>query len=397
MNLPQDDYDALTRLLQDDSLGKIQAQSKRFNFFDAVGMTNQEIRHSAFLAFLLDPGQSHGVGETFLRAFLNRCFAHDTELMSLLKLTTVRVRREWNNIDLLVESAADRLVVVIENKVWSGEHGDQLARYLGTVQKNYPGWSIQGIYLTPSSARASHASYCSVSYRAVVEDIEHLLEQTPRLETDAALVCSHYVQMVRRQIVGGSEVEALCKEIYEKHQHALDLLLRYRPDRRNDTHQFLRNLADTLIQETPGLMIDQSKPDKKQWVSFLPTSWLPLLADSQGDSWSPNGKMLFFVFHNFDAVKSFRIELEVRPGPHHERERLFAIARSDQESVLQIPRSGINTKWVRFYTRTFLTQEDCDSMPLEVLEATVRAGWDEFVTYDLPRMETLFRDALSSL
>ena len=42
----------------------------RFNLFEAVNIVRQEIRHSNFLAFLLNPAESHGLGDKFLRALL---------------------------------------------------------------------------------------------------------------------------------------------------------------------------------------------------------------------------------------------------------------------------------------------------------------------------------------
>ena len=42
----------------------------RFNVFEAIGFVGQEIKHSHFLAFLLDPNQNHGLEDRFLRNLL---------------------------------------------------------------------------------------------------------------------------------------------------------------------------------------------------------------------------------------------------------------------------------------------------------------------------------------
>jgi hypothetical protein len=39
--------------------------------------------------------------------------------------------------------------MIVENKVWSAEHSDQLGRYHRFVRKTYPGWRVFGVYLTP--------------------------------------------------------------------------------------------------------------------------------------------------------------------------------------------------------------------------------------------------------
>src|SRR5688572_14064226 len=44
----------------------------QFNIFEAVGAVRQELRHSDFLAFLLDPRQNHRLGDAFVRRLLQK-------------------------------------------------------------------------------------------------------------------------------------------------------------------------------------------------------------------------------------------------------------------------------------------------------------------------------------
>ena len=76
------------------------------NIFQILRITNNEIRHSNFLAWLLDPNQSHKLGDIFLKRFLREVFSSDkfdnvdqvdVEGMSLSK---VEVLREFKNIDI---------------------------------------------------------------------------------------------------------------------------------------------------------------------------------------------------------------------------------------------------------------------------------------------------------
>ena len=48
------------------------------NIFDAVGMERQEVKHSAFIAWLLDPSKPHGLGNRFLAEFCRRLFVSDS-------------------------------------------------------------------------------------------------------------------------------------------------------------------------------------------------------------------------------------------------------------------------------------------------------------------------------
>jgi PD-(D/E)XK nuclease superfamily protein len=50
----------------------------RFNIFEAIGFVGQELMHSRFLAFLLDPSKSHGLGDLLLKRLLRETLAADT-------------------------------------------------------------------------------------------------------------------------------------------------------------------------------------------------------------------------------------------------------------------------------------------------------------------------------
>src|SRR5687768_14365467 len=126
---------ALEQLVVDNpDLERLEALSAQFNIFEAIGAVRQELRHSDFLAFLLDPRQTHGLGDHFLRLLLQRALRAnpgtqasvtpiDLDLWSLVQAV---VLREWQNIDILVLDERNRVAVVFENKIFSGEHSDQL-------------------------------------------------------------------------------------------------------------------------------------------------------------------------------------------------------------------------------------------------------------------------------
>ena len=46
----------------------LEALLDRFNLFEALGVARQELRHSDFLGFLLNPQQPHSLGDFFLEA-----------------------------------------------------------------------------------------------------------------------------------------------------------------------------------------------------------------------------------------------------------------------------------------------------------------------------------------
>jgi hypothetical protein len=59
-------------IVDNEDLEELEAKLAEFNIFEAIGVVRQEIRHSNFLAFLLDPSQNHRLDDIFLKRFLKR-------------------------------------------------------------------------------------------------------------------------------------------------------------------------------------------------------------------------------------------------------------------------------------------------------------------------------------
>ena len=113
-------------LLKDEDFDKLDLGLKNPNIFQILSISKNEIRHSNFLSWLLDPNQSHKLGDIFLKRFLREVFSSekfdniDQADVEGLNFSDVEVLREWKNIDILIKLSD--IVVCIENKVLSKEH-----------------------------------------------------------------------------------------------------------------------------------------------------------------------------------------------------------------------------------------------------------------------------------
>src|SRR5438477_10262037 len=97
-------------VVENDELLELEERIGRFNIFDALGVARTEIRHSNFLAWLLDPAESHGQGSLFLKAILMDLLKEapvskrplsPVELDGI-ELQGVEILRERSNIDLII-------------------------------------------------------------------------------------------------------------------------------------------------------------------------------------------------------------------------------------------------------------------------------------------------------
>jgi hypothetical protein len=186
---------------------------------------------------MLDPQQNHGLRDRFLKAVLQSVVKGGANSgvtpidVDVWNLNSAEVHREWQNIDIFVRDETNRLAVIIENKVQSDEHSNQLARYYDLVAREYVGWRIVAIYLTRERESPSDERFIACGYDQVCDLVEQLVDLNGSMIGGVRIVIEHYAEMLRRHIVTESEISELCRRIYAKHKQALDLIYEHRPDR----------------------------------------------------------------------------------------------------------------------------------------------------------------------
>jgi len=114
---------------------------EKFNIFSILRRENDEVNlHSRFIYELLNPKGSHNQGDVFLNLFLDR-------IASVEKKALFEVYKERDNIDILIQS--NNQVVIIENKIDTTDHSNQLSRYRDIIKnRGYKENQIEIIYLT---------------------------------------------------------------------------------------------------------------------------------------------------------------------------------------------------------------------------------------------------------
>ena len=238
------DVEALRSFVDDnEDLEQLETILARFNLFESLGLVRQEIRHSAFIRWFLDPSETHGWGDFPLRQFLRRVIEageehkHKGDLPSLFDLDNwnlgqAQVLKEWRNIDILILDEENRFVCAIENKVDSDESDGQLKRYKEIVDQVFGGYKKAFVFLTISGYAPSGEAYIPMSYGYLTPIIENTLERRESQANDEIkLFVRQYLEMARRHIVEDSDVQKLCRRLYRSHRRALDLIFEHRPDR----------------------------------------------------------------------------------------------------------------------------------------------------------------------
>ena len=378
---------ALTALVVENAeLERLEALLGQFNIFAAIGVERQELRHSAFMSFLLDPMQPHGLGDAFAKRLLQRVLTSSPSRVDLTpihldlwSLGSMTVAREWRNIDLLLTDAPNQIAVVIENKIDSGEHSGQLRRYRTIVSEHFAGWKHLFVFLTPAGDAPSDDAYLSLDYGTVSDLVESLAERRrSSLEPTVHAIMTHYARMLRRYVVTDSEIAELCLGIYQKHRQALDLIIKHIPSAQTEMASVLVELIDAV----DGLTVTQST---KGSVSFILTDW-DTTATHAGEGPTTSWHQLFFEWKN--RLESLDLALVVGPGSASTRDALIGAAHRAGSPFSVGANPG--KVWTQIFKEGVLKPADFASKdPAERIEL-VRQFWVRFVEDSLQ----LIRDAL---
>ncbi len=358
-----------------------------FNIFTALSVVNNELRHSNFLSWLMNPNESHGLGDYFLTSFLKSASFKASALgvpgPSIFDIDgwhfdDAEILREWRNIDIFVKCEDQKFVCVVENKIHSKEHSQQLLRYKCIVKKNYPKYKKLFVYLTIEGDNPTDEDYLPLSYSDVVSLIEHLINsKKDKLSPEILAFISHYKEMLRRYIVENSDVQEICRKIYKSHKKALDLIFEYRPDR---ILEISSCLVDIINKYAPELILDHSS---KSFVHFIPKSLDDLISE-KGTGWTKTGRILLFQI----TLRPGKVNLHlvIGPGPQEIREKLYAIAKGNPD-VFKVSKSKFTKQWSRIYRKPLLSSKEYEDKEIEEIRELLEEKLQKFKDSDLPKIE----------
>lgn len=271
---------SLLRFLDDiNCLDKLSPWVDDLNVFDILKLARTEIRHSNMLAWLLDPNANHGLSSSFLYGFLSKLpnllppqkqdDMEGVDFLSLLSsdLSSFRIRREWQNIDVLIISDSMKVVIAVENKIDSGlgkrkDGRTQLDDYDNVIKNSYKGWKWARVLLAPDQSRFENdfdddkITWGRMEYK----DITVVLEQCYKkhlqsLKPEANILIDNYLKLLRKEIdMDTNELSRICNEIYRQHKGALDLIY----DNRNDLAQPIADICHEWVQNNNQVVRDNA-------------------------------------------------------------------------------------------------------------------------------------------
>jgi hypothetical protein len=280
-------------LLDIDCLKKLDGWMDDFNLFDILRITNMEIRHSNILAWIFDPNENHGLGDSFIKSFftkvVSKCDQNKYNAFELLlqDFYSYQVNREHNHMDIVLVSPEERTAIIIENKIWSGESSHQLNDYLEKSKEEYKDYNqILHVFLTPYGREASDPdNWIAFSYGEIIDSLESAIKGM-NLRDEVTLVIRNYIETVRKNIMGEKDVklERICNEIYNKHRIALKLIYENVNIDNSIEHEII---CETLRELNDDGVIIFEDNNRLRFFTKSMNEYLPEL-DTMDSSWNTN-------------------------------------------------------------------------------------------------------------
>ncbi len=285
-----------------------QNPTSKLNIFELIGLDRQEIKHSKFLKFLLTPAARHGLGDTFLKGLIGKVFQTLQSApplrplaFSLASFADASIQTEWKDIDILIESRANRFVLAIENKIDANESKDQLLKYETIINAAYPQHHRLFAYLTPPEGDLpSRSQWSSITYADVLNALTAARDKA--VASEIHLTIDHYIDLLRRNFVPDEELIQQCRQIAAKHRQALDLIYRY-----GEVNGF-STAVNRFFENHPEFSWSTVKPNR---AAFLPKVIYDALPTIPGLSWFGQSRPLLLWF----LLESNKLGLIIEVGP----------------------------------------------------------------------------------
>ncbi len=343
-----------SELLINHDFEKLELLRNQPNIFEVLGVSHYEIRHSHFLAWLFNPNGNHGIGDYFLKRFLIQIFQDSrvnlmefSQFKKLEVLSTHQllqenliIHREKHNIDILIEF--DSTIIVIENKIHSGEGNDQLQRYKDIVVKNYSNKKPIFVYLTKFGEEASLKNYfIEVSYQEhILLYLNDLVEyKSDTIQDHVLTYIKDYIDNLNKNIMKQDPTNILAEKLYRQHQDLFDFIIANRPD------------SITIIREKMNelLVIDRFVlgSEHKHFSRFLPTEINNIVTkNKQRNGWKLGEAFLWELRY---PTNSEEIEFKIAISPFF-KEKRDAIIKLFEESNLK---KEFNNDWAVYESKYY--------------------------------------------
>lgn len=404
------------QLLLDPEFEELQNMlTNEVDFMSILRVGHKELQHSNILSWLFNPNENHGLGEYFARSFIKKCFVvnkfkpigYNDKNLSIIQfdemdLDDLLVKREHYNIDLLLSSDKSNFVMVIENKIFSIEGNNQLAKYREYAENEYVNSKhLVLVYLSlfeQSISDNEQSNYLRVTYVEIKSILEEILNSSRlHLKENIKFIIQQYLKSLQSIMNDNQELELLCKKLYRKYKPAFDEVIKY--NMTSGYGKVAHNLVD-LIKNRADI-----RPYKtsKSYVRFQPNFLVEneeilhkngFLSENENinDSW-----LFLYEFNIGKETINFDFKIGISELPEARR-KLFDRFQNDKElfNKVDMYKGTLYTQWHLCFQDNILTKSKYDSLfeTPDELEKHIKRRFDKLMDEKIPLINQAIKEVV---
>ncbi|MEO1168918.1 MAG: PD-(D/E)XK nuclease family protein [Pseudomonadota bacterium] len=395
--MPLDEAKLEALFVANDEFGELENALEVFCPFEAVGMVHQEIRHGHFLSYIFDPQRPHGFGSDCLRALMSAVAKSAESTKAGLKQLDVHlmdfdgaiVRREWRNIDILIEIPDQKLVIAIELKIDATEHSGQLERYKDLVQREWPSHRNLLLFLTKRGDDPSdNDAWISVPLEFLASELALLVGRRPGSDASRTMLDA-YLAMLGRHHLTDERLDELAKSLWAKHREALEFLSDRRPDEMTDLFQLVFENRKSIAKRFSEVSGFRVVPDHSTsaFVRFAVEDWDEIPGMLSGEGWTDSKRLLLIELSRRD--KAVTIRFQMGPGDSETRQRIFGALENDGRDLGG--NWALSPKWRQLANKQLIKLKDDGSADIDQAYDNLVSQAEAFLSRHLSEYDESFR------
>lgn len=247
----------IQNLLVDKSFLELDRQLNAFNIFDVLNVREYEIRHTRFLAHMLDPYGTHGMGSAFLRNFLLQLsvqlgtdktgdllgevhqldldlarvtpeisFKKGKDELSIETTDGSEANSDGGRLDIVLQiprRGGGEVVIAIENKINAREGDGQLPRYRHWMHERFGAGNSVLVFLTVNEEEPRDGWHCVTYSNVVYPALELTAQSCDTLGPGPAMLIDHYRSILRDKVEGdaaNADADSLALELVDNYPDA---------------------------------------------------------------------------------------------------------------------------------------------------------------------------------
>lgn len=343
-----------------------------FNIFKILGLEYYELRHSNTISYLLNPIESHGLNDYFLKKYLISVVSNaDNSIISPViidgwNLKDANVKREYKNIDILISSKSNDFVCCIENKVLSSESNDQLQRYHEIINDEFKSYKYKiFIFLSPTGIEPSdNENWIISTYEQIANIIENIIRYKAKdIGREQLSFIEHYYKIIRRYLMDNSEEVKLAREIYNSHKDALDFIFQNISDNRQDVFTQVKNNIETSDQ----FVLLYSTLSRIRFTTKYMNDNLPNIGNKK---W--NGMIQVFAYEVNNNIDSISLILVMGPADSLYRENAFSKLKEAFIPKYLKTKTSLSEMYNTIYKKVLISKDEYNAMDISSIQEKIK-------------------------